>query len=297
MTNINRLSIRNFRSIGSNGIEIELGNRLTILIGPNNSGKSNILQSIKLLLSSKIIPYNRTEIKFSEFDIPMSSTGSTELIVYCTPRESDIDRISNNLLKTVFPIISHSEDTTKIGTIRDYIKNIVILHTVEPFYFKVKILKDGDNFYATKSEFKPIRISDKNLERIDNEIEALSNYIGEKGFESRFIPVIASELVPRLGDVPVVDISEPKYQIDFDTLSTQSPNSDNIRDYLWMMREREISVRVFEKPFTVLESIIKDAFPRISSIDSGIKQKNRKTRFLIEKEGQYFELIQQGDGL
>ncbi len=50
--------IKNFRSIGDEPVEIELGKRITILIGLNNSGKSNIIRAMNLAtyqMSSRII--------------------------------------------------------------------------------------------------------------------------------------------------------------------------------------------------------------------------------------------------
>lgn len=43
MIMITNLTIKNFKSIGENGIQIEL-KPLTIFLGPNGSGKSSILE-------------------------------------------------------------------------------------------------------------------------------------------------------------------------------------------------------------------------------------------------------------
>ena len=48
---LSRLKIRNFKSIGEKGIDLEL-KPLTLLVGPNGSGKSSILESLALLAAN-----------------------------------------------------------------------------------------------------------------------------------------------------------------------------------------------------------------------------------------------------
>lgn len=57
---INNLKVKNFKSIGENGIDIEL-KPLTILLGPNGSGKSSTLESIAVLGQS--VRENNIKIK------------------------------------------------------------------------------------------------------------------------------------------------------------------------------------------------------------------------------------------
>lgn len=47
---VKKLFIKNFRSVGNDGIEIDLVSNLTAIIGKNNVGKSNLLRAIHLLL-------------------------------------------------------------------------------------------------------------------------------------------------------------------------------------------------------------------------------------------------------
>lgn len=49
---IKKLIIKNFRSIGPEGVEISIDTNITALIGKNNVGKSNILRAIELVLGT-----------------------------------------------------------------------------------------------------------------------------------------------------------------------------------------------------------------------------------------------------
>ncbi len=57
---LKRLIIKNFRGIGSKGVEIELNN-IVVLVGPNNSGKSTILKVMNMIAE------NKTEISIDDF--------------------------------------------------------------------------------------------------------------------------------------------------------------------------------------------------------------------------------------
>lgn len=50
---LDRVSIRHFRSIGADGVEIDLTKPVTLLIGPNNAGKTNALLALGQLISLK----------------------------------------------------------------------------------------------------------------------------------------------------------------------------------------------------------------------------------------------------
>ncbi len=54
MIYIKELKIQNFKSVDSEIIEFNKG--LNILVGPNNSGKTNIIDAIDLLLGDVYLP-------------------------------------------------------------------------------------------------------------------------------------------------------------------------------------------------------------------------------------------------
>ena len=50
---LDRITIKNFKSISPNGIEIGFKSGLVVLVGKNNAGKSNILEAAGLLFGNK----------------------------------------------------------------------------------------------------------------------------------------------------------------------------------------------------------------------------------------------------
>ncbi|GEM_PF-742756 len=56
---LRRVSIRNFKSIPPRGVDVTFRNRLVVLVGKNNAGKSNILEALSLLFGAKNPRYIR----------------------------------------------------------------------------------------------------------------------------------------------------------------------------------------------------------------------------------------------
>ena len=65
---INKIKITNFRSIGADGIKINCNNGLNIILGENNSGKSSIIDAIRLVMSAGTYRKN-LYVKSSDFHI------------------------------------------------------------------------------------------------------------------------------------------------------------------------------------------------------------------------------------
>ena len=59
-----RLGFANFRSIGSEPIMLDLQRRINLLIGANNSGKSNVLEILRRLKTERL-----EQIKIAEVDL------------------------------------------------------------------------------------------------------------------------------------------------------------------------------------------------------------------------------------
>lgn len=107
---IKRIKIKNFRSIGEEGINFEPKDRLNIIVGENNVGKSNILKALKLLVDT-------LEGKHKELDEIEWYNGITEreieISVEVTLTEEEIDEGIQNLVGTT-PI----DNKTKIKRIK-----------------------------------------------------------------------------------------------------------------------------------------------------------------------------------
>lgn len=58
---IRHRTIKNFRSIPPEGIQIRFGRERTILVGKNNSGKTNILDALSIVLGPANPFYKRLE--------------------------------------------------------------------------------------------------------------------------------------------------------------------------------------------------------------------------------------------
>lgn len=59
---INKLTIKNFRSIGPAGVEIDVS-KIVVLVGQNNSGKSSILKALKIILEGD----QESQLKLDDF--------------------------------------------------------------------------------------------------------------------------------------------------------------------------------------------------------------------------------------
>ena len=73
MVIIDQLKLRNFRSFGPHPIEIDFGRKMTVLIGPNNAGKSNILRALQIALQTPFNPFTYEGIACREDDFPVST--------------------------------------------------------------------------------------------------------------------------------------------------------------------------------------------------------------------------------
>jgi putative ATP-dependent endonuclease of OLD family len=71
---LKKLVIRNFRCIGSTPVEVDL-NEIVVLVGPNNSGKSTILDAYKLVMM-----HGSGEGKIKETDFPRKIMNNPEIV-------------------------------------------------------------------------------------------------------------------------------------------------------------------------------------------------------------------------
>lgn len=63
---LKKLTVRNFRCIGKEGVSIEL-DRIVVLVGPNNVGKSTILRAYELVMENK--PITNDDIPNGKYDL------------------------------------------------------------------------------------------------------------------------------------------------------------------------------------------------------------------------------------
>ena len=106
----NRIKVRNFRSVGEEGIDFKPKDGLNIIVGENNVGKSNILKALKLLGDT-------LESGHKELDEIEWYNGITEreieISVEVTLNDDEIDKVIQNLIETT-PI----DNETKIKRLK-----------------------------------------------------------------------------------------------------------------------------------------------------------------------------------
>lgn len=99
-----RLRVKNYRSIKSE-VTVNLENGLT-LVGPNNSGKTNILKSLQLFFSGP-----NGSLYNLHRDLPFGSTNEqTSITIYFLHEE----RQDSNFLKTYIKMLSHIEGSKQL---------------------------------------------------------------------------------------------------------------------------------------------------------------------------------------
>jgi hypothetical protein len=89
------VGIGNFRSIGIDPVWINLEKKLNVFIGPNNSGKSNVLQAIDWLVKSKNLDIKLDQLQLHQRD------GKNKFRLSLKARFEESDNISSLINKEV----------------------------------------------------------------------------------------------------------------------------------------------------------------------------------------------------
>lgn len=114
---LTKFALQNFKSIGEPGVELEL-KPLTILLGPNSSGKSSILEGLALFAQSAVL--NRkgsTGLSFGE-DYLVNFSSFKDIVHKCNPLEKvkvevhiGLKKKEKGDLKGKFPEITKEPNT------------------------------------------------------------------------------------------------------------------------------------------------------------------------------------------
>lgn len=107
---IKRVKIKNFRSIGEEGINFEPKDRLNIIVGENNVGKSNILKALKLLVDT--LEEKNKEISEIEWHNGVTER-EFEISVEFILNKEDLDMANQNLTKAI-----PKDNETKINRLK-----------------------------------------------------------------------------------------------------------------------------------------------------------------------------------
>lgn len=93
------LSIKNFRKYGEQGLFLKLNNRFNLFVGENDSGKTAIIDAIKLVLSTHGYDYYRVD--YEDFHLPPNATNeddrATKIEITCIFKGFSVDEAKHFL--------------------------------------------------------------------------------------------------------------------------------------------------------------------------------------------------------
>jgi len=213
---ISRLVIKNFKSIGKQGLDIEL-KPLTILLGPNGSGKSSIIESL-LVLKTKAKtqfdisnPEGMKEIKTdSMLDLVHKKDNNEwlDIRVDITPHETNLrdlrsyfENAKNELEKILSEIKMEKIDNIGYAfswkAARKESKSSVFLNNI-------KVMVSSHSFDKNSKKNKDVFEYPQNFKDIPTEVPA--SYVLEprvfrpttKGWRTNYLVIFAEEIVTQI---------------------------------------------------------------------------------------------------
>ncbi|MBS4211609.1 ATP-dependent nuclease [Neobacillus rhizophilus] len=96
---LSEVSITNFRKFGEPGLQLNLNKGFNLFVGENDSGKTTVIDAIKLVLGTQSNDFNRIEI--DDFHFPNGSTSerdrATTVEISCVIREISLDEAKHLL--------------------------------------------------------------------------------------------------------------------------------------------------------------------------------------------------------
>jgi putative ATP-dependent endonuclease of OLD family len=214
------INIENFRGIKHLSLELD---KLTVLIGENNTGKTSILEALRTCLSRSL---TRKASPFSDFDYYLQDanaepTQANPIILTLTFSELEVDEWSNEIVQTFKKVIQINVDTgiqsitVKITStynqdVEDFVtswdflnlqgdtitgeakapKNIFNLQQYVPLFY-LAALRDAAQEFQPRSPFwgpfvKQFKINDEQRKKIEAELSQLNQQIldSHEGFEA-----------------------------------------------------------------------------------------------------------------
>ena len=159
---ISKVVIKNYRSIKDLVLNFNPGKN--IIVGKNNSGKSNIIKAIDIVLgesSPTYVKYNN----ITESDFYSNSSGTTnKIMIFCELQKNECEKIDINLVKQSKFYGKYIEN---LYDEEDILKNREILYNNSEFYDREKDNKNENwlSLYYKNSKFKENfinKIGDKN---------------------------------------------------------------------------------------------------------------------------------------
>lgn len=78
---LSKISIRNFRQFGSEGVNVEFQPGVSILVGPNDSGKTAIIDAIRYVLTTRDQEYS--VVQRNDFHVTAAGDTAKEIVITC----------------------------------------------------------------------------------------------------------------------------------------------------------------------------------------------------------------------
>lgn len=192
---IKRVEIKNFRSVGEEGIDFKPKDGLNTIVGENNVGKSNILKALKLLVD--MLEEKNKEISEIEWHNGVTER-EFEISVEFILNKEDLDMANQNLTKAVT-----IDNKTKInGLKKDFGEKVEIIMSHkksnklwDSILFKWGILylnRNNDGFlnFKDKNRSNVVPWTDIVSKYIDGSDEKSINSVIEERFQEREDSVI-----------------------------------------------------------------------------------------------------------
>ncbi len=306
---IHKIGIQNITSI-LNPLEIELGRRVTILIGPNNSGKSNILESLNYVLNTTQEERVDSEVVNKGALAALDSSEEPEMhqiaCIDATLTITDVDR--NDAIYEAFRIMKtqciarYPESEVYWNRFLVQLRDYANVFFPNPMKIQVSVFRKIDSSFHFKSHWDQFQdgirhewgIYEKRWQQLF--LEQVGPY--SKDFHLfQYIQVMYEFLVHRCMDFPRKLPPDRPDTIGQGGLGGKLPTPDRIREYLLYTSE---STTRDKAPSYALESIVelvKEVFPDIEDIDPSYDITIGQVKVIIKKKNGDFELGTQGDGL
>jgi len=314
---LQKVGMSNFRSVGENLPEIDLGRKVTVFIGLNNSGKSNLLKAIESLLQSEAqIVVKDTDINKDALASVRASRNNTaptaaperKLLstIYCT---YSVDGRAAALFHPVLyewlskrfrflPDFArhrtiHGRALTDL--INERVKQFLDMLFSRPNTLQRRLYWDFSRggILTSEIQYKPDSSQEQLLKdllgtilneayselRYKNELEAVFGWITQH-VQPR-IAVMPGSLVPE----------EPSQFIGLTELRTKPLLPENLRNHLHLlMSDRPEAFEAFRR-------IVSNAFPNITTIIPKHDPDFNTVRVDIGSDEGLMELGTQGDGI
>ncbi|MFW9887803.1 MAG: ATP-dependent endonuclease [Candidatus Thorarchaeota archaeon] len=290
---IKSFRIRNFRSIGDESVEIELGRRITILIGLNNSGKSNIIKALEIATSRMNAGRN-----IRSGSLPMQLQGDVlqeegsylDIILDNVNLKHQIDSILSNVISEFY---RPSPDVD----ITDRIPKEKMTTSLQNFFDKVR----GDHFVLRRQisrvneqeQISPANIVIESEEEVRNAWSSVRlNLSMSHQDHRRFLQLLSNSLTIETNSLPPgIPDEYPIPFIALRQLREQQLSLENYRSKIYLLQKDDIDA------FKRLEEIITSAFPNYESIVPEHNDEDNTSVVYLKSGAKQWELGIQGDGI